>query len=83
MSNVHSANKKYNSWDCEVAAIERTLQKTLFLHEVYENLERLLYSVITFEFTVNIDTWLIERTPIIVLSDRAVPIWLSIWYPKI
>ena len=62
MSNVHSANKKYNSWDCEVAATERTLQKTLFLHEVYENLERLLYLVIIFEFTVHIDTWIIEST---------------------
>ena len=56
MSNVHSANKKYNSWDCEVAAIERTLQKTLFLYEVYENLERVLYLVTIFEFTVHIDT---------------------------
>ena len=55
MSNLHSANKKYNSWDCEVAAIERTLQKT-FLHEVYENLGRLLYFVIIFEFSVHIDT---------------------------
>ena len=67
MSNVHSANKKYNSWECEVAAIERTLQKTLFLHEVYENLKRLLYLVIIFEFTAHIDTWLIKSTLIIVL----------------
>ena len=66
MSNVHSANKKYNSWDCEVAATERTLLKTLFLHEVL-NLERLLYLVIIFEFTVHIDTWLIESALIIVL----------------
>ena len=39
-----SSNKKENIWACEVAAIERTLQKTLFLKE---NFKRLCFLVLT------------------------------------